>query len=460
MHNTNPKPLRFPVVNGQTLRADFDGGAMSSDFGALLISGVNRQTGLVARLTGAIKDPRHPAYTTHRIEDLLAQRIFQSACGYEDGNDANTLRHDPMFKLALAKSGDEALASNPTFSRFENSLSTKDMYRMAHAFVEAFIASYADAPASIILDMDHAEDITHGQQPLALFNGYYRSRCYLPLFLFEGLSGKFICAILRPGQRPTGAENAAILSRIIKKLRQAWPDTHMLLRGDGHFTNSELMALCDNDEALDFVFGLTGNRVLSPLAQPHLNQAKQVHRTRTLHAQHHHQPKPTSTKVYEDLDYQAGSWSNTYRVVVKAEVMALGENPRFIVSSLTQPSAQALYEDFYCPRGQDENYIKALKNDLAVDRTTCHSFIANQMRVFYACAAYSLIHALREHTLQGTELAKAQPKTLMLKLFKIAVRVRQYKDRIKLQLPSHVPMQTILHRVCELLYLSKPPQPA
>jgi len=458
MRNTNPNTLRFPAINAKTIRADFEGGAMSSDFGALLMSGVNRQTGLIGRLSGAIKDQRHASYTQHSIENLLAQRIFQSACGYEDGNDANSLRHDPLFKLALAKSQDDALASNPTFCRFENSLSAKDMLRMAHAFVEAFIDSYSEAPASIILDMDHSEDITHGQQQLGLFNGYYHSRCYLPLFLFEGLSGKFICAILRPGKRPTGAENAAILSRVIKKLRQAWPDTHIVLRGDGHFANPALMALCDGDDALDFVFGLTGNKVLSALAQPHLDHAQQIHQVRINQAQQHQQP--SSTKVYEDIDYQAGSWSNTYRVVVKAEVMALGENPRYVVSSLTQPSALALYEDFYCPRGQDENYIKALKNDLAVDRTSCHRFIANQMRVFYACAAYSLIHALRENTLQGTQLAKAQPKTLMLKLFKIAVRVRQYKDRIKLQLPSHYTLKAVLHRVCELLYLSKPPQPA
>lgn len=352
------------------------------------------------------------------------------------------------------------MASNPTFSRFENSLSAKDMLRMARAFVDAFIASYAHAPASMILDMDHSEDITHGQQQLSLFNGYYRSRCYLPLFLFEGLSGKFICAALRPGKRPTGAQNAAIISRVVKKLRQAWPDTHILLRGDAHFANPELMALCEHDEALDFVFGLTGNNVLTPLAQLHLDQAKKAHHVRLNHAQHNQNPMPTSTRIYEDLSYQAGSWPSAYRVVVKAEVMGLGENPRFVVSSLTAPSAQHLYQDLYCPRGQDENYIKALKNDLAVDRTSCHGFIANQMRVFYACAAYSLIHALREHTLHGTELAKAQPKTLMLKLFKIAVRVRQYKDRIKLHLPSRGTMNVILARVCALLYLSKPPQPA
>jgi hypothetical protein len=467
MDKSTPTQLRFPAIAGFTVRADFDGGAMSSDFGALLLHGSDRQTGLIDRLAGAIRDRRHRSYIDHSLADLLRQRIFQTACGYTDGNDANALRHDPVFKLAAERTPldcDSALASGPTFSRLENSLSRKDIYRLAQAFVDAFIASYSAPPDMIVLDMDHSEDHTHGQQELAFYNHYYRSYCYLPLFLFEGLSGKLITAVLRPGKRPTGRENAAIIGRVVRRLQQAWPDTHILLRGDGHFANPELMALCEgkgkgkgkSKSKIDFIFGLTGNKALSPKVAPLMAQARAVHAQRCLTARHCGEAEPTATRLYEDIDYKAGSWSSNWRVVVKAEAMSLGDNPRFVVTSLTDPAPELLYRDLYCARGQDENYIKAIKNDLGSDRTSDHNFLANHLRLFYACAAYNLIHSLREHTLRGTELAKAQPSSIILKLFKLAVKVVQYKDRIKLHLPSACPVKAILHRVTEILYLARP----
>lgn len=460
MSDSIPTQLRFPAIAGLTVRADFEGGAVSSDFGALLLHGVDRQTGLITRLASAIQDRRHPSYIDHTLTDLLRQRIFQSACGYADGNDANSLRHDPVFKLAAERApldAETALASGPTFSRLENSLSRKDVYRLARAFVDAFIASYAHVPAAIVLDMDHSEDRTHGQQELAFYNHHYGSHCYLPLFLFEGLSGKLITAVLRPGKRPTGRENAAIIARVVRRLRQAWPDTHIVLRGDGHFSNPELMALCESDEHLDFIFGLAGNKVLTPKAQPLLAQARALRAQQCERARLTGQAEPAATRLYDDVAYQAGTWSKAYRVVLKAEIMSLGDNPRFVVTSLADPTPQVLYQDLYCARGQDENFIKAVKNDLASDRTSDHAFLANHLRLFYACAAYNLIHSLREHTLCHTELAKAQPMSIILKLFKLAVRVVQYKDRIKLHLPSACPVKGVLHRVTELLYLVRPP---
>jgi|SRR3990167_288559 len=286
MGDSTPSQLRFPAIAGFTVRADFEGGALSSDFGPLLLRGIERQCGLIARLVEAIHDSRHPSYIEHSVVDLLRQRIYQSACGYVDGNDANSLRHDPMFKLALGRAPlDEttALASGPTFSRLENSLGRKDIYRLARAFVEGFIASYAQAPRIIVLDMDHSEDRTHGQQELAFYNHHYQSHCYLPLFLFEGLSGKLITAVLRPGKRPTGRENAAIVGRVLRLLRRAWPHTHIVLRGDGHFANPELMALCEQDEQLDFIFGLAGNQVLLPKAEPLLSKARALRQNRLPH---------------------------------------------------------------------------------------------------------------------------------------------------------------------------------
>ncbi|AWB34132.1 IS1380 family transposase [Orrella marina] len=464
MNDSIPTQLRFPASAGFTVRAQFDGGALSSDFGAILLRGTDLQTGLISRLAGAIHDKRHPSYISHSMTDLLRQRVFQSACGYADGNDANALRADPMFKLAAGRApldADTDLASGPTLSRLENNLTRRDIYRLAKSFVHAFIDSYAQAPALIVLDMDHFEDPTHGQQELAFYNHHYRHHCYMPLFLFEGLSGKLITAILRPGKRPTGRENAAIIARVVRALRQAWPDTHIILRGDGHFSNPELMALCEQDPAMDFIFGLAGNKVLLPLAQPLLERAKSHYQSRCESARHLGLPAPGATRLYDDLSYQAGTWPKAYRVVLKAEVMALGENPRFVVSSLNEPTAELLYRELYCARGQDENYIKAIKNDRASDRTSDHTFLANHMRMFYACAAYVLIHSLRENTLAHTELARAQPGTIILKLFKLAVRVVQYKDRIRLSLPTGCPVKGILERVTELLYQTqRPPAPA
>lgn len=359
MSDSTPTQLRFPPSAGFTVRADFDGGAMSSDFGAMLLRGVDHQVGLINRLTAAIKDQRHPSYIDHDLADLLAQRIYQIGCGYHDGNDCNSLRHDPLFKLAINRKPvevSEALASAPTLSRLENAVTARDIYRIAQAFVEQFIASYASAPAIIVLDMDHSEDQTHGQQEFSFYNHHYRSHCYLPLFLFEGLSGKFITAVLRPGKRPKGAENAMIIKRVVKLLRQHWPETHIVLRGDGHFSNPELMQLALDDPHTDFIFGLTGNQVLKRLASPHLENTRKLHETRCHNALLFDRERPQSTRTYHELDYAAGTWPQSFRTILKAEIMDLGENPRFVVTSLTNTTPTILYKDLYCARGQDENY--------------------------------------------------------------------------------------------------------
>jgi len=460
MSHSTAETLRFPPVSGLTIRGEFDGGPMSTDIGPLLLREVDRQVGLTERLTQAIEDHRHPSYVDHPLRDLLAQRIYQIACGYEDANDATTLRHDPLFQLSLERdplAEGVTLASAPTFSRLENSVSNQDLYRIASAFVEGFIASYATPPELIVLDLDHAEDRTHGQQELSVYNGHYGSHCYLPLFVFEGLSGKFITAVLRPGKRPTGVENASIIKRILKRLREHWPETHMVLRGDSHFANPELMALARTDPLLDFVSGVAGNQVLSPLAEPALARAWALHQLGCTNAERTGNPLPSHTRVYDELDYAAQSWPRPFRVILKAEIMSQGENPRFVVTSLEQPTPESVYRTLYCARGQDENYIKYLKQDLHSDRTSDHRFRANTLRLYFACGAYVLHHALRTETLRHTELAKAQPTTVIQKLFKLAVRVIRYKDRLKLQLPSACPVQALLKRVTEILYqLPKP----
>jgi hypothetical protein len=452
--------LCFPPVEGLTVRGHFDGGALSSDLGPLLLRGIDRQIGLTSRLAEAFKDRRHPAYITHSLRALFAQRIYQVACAYEDANDANALRTDPLFKLGLEHKpldADHDLASAPTFSRLENAATPRDLFRLAQTFVDQFIAGYAKPPQVIVLDLDHSADLTHGQQEDAFYNPHYGGYCYLPLLIFEGLSGRLVTAALRPGKRPTGAENAAIVKRVLKRLRAAWPATHIILRGDSHFANPELMQLALDTPHTDILFGLAGNRVLSPLAEPFLREARTLHEARCAYARLNRQPEPIATRTYHAVDYAAKTWPKAFRVVLKAEVMALGDNPRFVVTSLDLPTPESLYRDLYCARGQDENWIKMLKNDLASDRTSDRGFLANHLRLFFACAAYVLHQALRTEVLAHTELAKAQPATVILKLFKIAVRVVQYKDRVKLHLPSRCPVKSLLFTVCGILFQTPEP---
>ena len=454
MQDSTPEQLRFPPLPGYTVRADFEGGALSSDFGALLLRGIDRQIGFTERVAAAVRDKRHPSYTDHTLRDLFAQRIYQLASGYADGNDAHSLRHDPLFQLRGERAPldpTQDLASAPTFSRLEHSVTRTDLYRLSQAFVDHFLASYPEPPAAIVLDLDHSEDPTHGQQELTFYNHHYQSHCYLPLFIFEGTSHALVAACLRPGKRPPGAENAMILVRLLAYLRRHWPFTHILVRGDSHFATPEVMEVIAHRRRMDFVFGLAGTPVLLRQAAPVMREAHALFQQRTALAQAYREQPPASSRVYEDFPYAAASWTQPWRVIVKAEVMAAGDNPRFVVTSLQAPTPSHGYEDLYCARGNGENDIKAVKNDLHSDRTSATTFLANATRLLLSCAAYVLHHALRTHTLAHTALATAQPGTVILTLFKVAAQVKQYQDRILLHLPTSCPVKALLYRVTTLL---------
>lgn len=458
--NSTAEQLRFASIPGCTIRADFAGGGLSSDLGPLLLQGVDRQINLTERLCAAVRDTRHAGYITHTLHDLLKQRIYQIASGYEDGNDCNALRHDPVFRLGVGRKPfdvngvDGALASGSTISRFEHAVNARDIYRISEALVEQFIASYATPPQALVLDIDHSEDAAYGQQPLAFYNHHYQSTCYLPLMIFEGLSGALVAAVLRPGKRPTGAENAMILRRVLTRIRAHFPHTQILVRGDGHFSTPELMALIDAMPHTDFIFGLASNPVIRRLAEPAMQRACK------LWADAQTQDSvPDSVRIYDEFVYAAGSWSKSFRVVQKAEIMALGENPRFVVTSLQAPTPQRVYAELYCARGQAENLIKHLKSDLASDRTSCTTFLANFMRLLEHAAAYVLHQQLRTQTLRHTAMANAQPSTVISKLFKIAVQVRQLKDRVILHLPSSCAVRQLLQTVTERLFVAKSARP-
>ena len=338
MPDSTQERLRFPPLEGLTLRGDVEGGALSSDFGPVRRRGVDRQIGLTQRLAAAFQEQRHPAYLLPPLQDWFAQRIYQIAGAYADSNHANVLRTDPVFKLGLERWPLDAaadLASAPPVSRVENAATRQDLYRLAVAFVEQFIARDAQPPAVIVLDVDHPEDEAHGQQELIFYHAHYQSHGSLPLFLFEGLSGKFITAALRPGKRPTGAENAMSVTRGLQRLRAAGPDTPIILRGDAPFATPEVRQGVRAAPPADFSFGLSSNALLTPWVPPFLDATRRQHESRGDNARRHYQPAPAITRPSHDLDYAAQTWPPRFRVVLKAEVTALVNYHRYGANRLS-----------------------------------------------------------------------------------------------------------------------------
>lgn len=429
VHHTTERFL-FEDLKQKKLEVDFDGGEVSSDAGVLFLREVERRMGLLDRVAKVLHDRRHSSYTRHSLLDLLKQRVFQIAFGYKDANDAETLRQDPALKMACERLPEEApLASQPTLSRLENSVSRTDLYRIADVLVDVFIDSYRTPPLAIILDIDDTEDPTYGHQQMTLFNAFYDEYCYLPIHLYEGKSGKLRTTILRPGKRPSGKEVVAIVKRVVRKIRKAWPGVGILLRTDSHYTSPEVIEFC-KAENLKYALGLTPNAVLRKQAATLVEEAERRYRLEG-------QP----VRLFGEFSYGAASWEETSRVVVKAEHNALGVNLRFVVTNLECRSRRVVYEMIYSNRGRMELMIKDHKTHLRSDRTSCHRFEANQFRLFLHSMAYMLLHTLRLCHLQGTTWARAQFDTIRLQVLKIGARVRQLRTRIKVHLPTSYPWQ-------------------
>src|SRR6266849_9918804 len=365
-----PTPLLLASVGDKTVELDFEGGRLSSDAGLVLLKDIDDQLGLTRALAAVLADARDARRIHFTPEDILKQRIFQIAAGYEDANDANTLRHDPIFKLLLDRLPETGapLASQPTISRFENRVSRPELYRLALVLVEQFLASYVSPPKLIVLDFDDTEDPVHGEQEQARYDGYYGGYCFLPLHLYEGLSGRLITTIFK-AKRFTGTQMLSVLKRLVKRLRQTWPETLLIFRGDSHFAYPEVMQWIDEQANLSYVTGLTSNGVLQALAREVVEQAKRAYGR-------------DGGKIprFHSTRYQAGTWSRARRVVIKVEVSDQGVNTRFVVTDMEQARTKVLYQPIYCARGQAENDIKDHKLSLKSDRTSCHRFEANQFR--------------------------------------------------------------------------------
>ena len=439
MTDCNRQPALFSSLKSQKIVADFDGGRLTSDGGGLLLREADRQLGLTRRLAACIPDPRDPDLTVHDQETMLAQRIFGIALGYEDLNDHDTLRDDPLFSVLADKRPDpeEPLASSPTLCRFENRVDRRALVRMSEVFVETFIDSHKQPPKELILDFDATDDLVHGAQEQRFFHGYYDNYCFLPLYVFCG--DQLLTAYLRPSNIDGSLHTRAILKLLVDRFREAWPDVKIILRGDSGFCRWRLMNWCDK-HGVFYVLGLAQNNVLKRMSEPFMEQAEAAF-------------KHTGNKQrqFHEIRYGAQTWGRKRRVIVKAEHLNKGENTRFVVTNLPEPSPTAIYDGIYIARGDMENRIKEQQLGLFADRTSCHKFVANQFRVLLASAAYMLIEHIRRIALKGTELSSAQVSTIRLKLFKIAARVITSVRRVVFHFSSNCPYQPLFRQVVDRL---------
>ena len=467
------KSFEFQRLGRRGVIAGFDGGEITSDAGGLLLREVEQATGILRQLAGCFTDHRDPKLVEHSVLELVSQRIYALALGYEDLNDHDELRHDPLLAVLVgkpdptghsrARSRDQgrALAGKSTLNRLELTPPGADAdsrYKKIVArcgaidrlFVDLFLQSQASPPPEIVLDLDATDDPLHGRQLGRFFHGYYKSYCYLPLYVFCG--EHLLCARLRPADIDASAGCTAELARIVGHLRQRWPDVAITIRADSGFCRGPLMDWCERNR-VDYVLGLAKNERLKAELSAAMLQAR---------ADFEATGRPA--RRFVDFDYQTReTWSRSRRVIGKAEYLPQGENPRFVVTSLGRErlEARALYEEVYCARGDMENRIKEQQLCLFADRTSCESLRANQLRLYFSSVAYLLLVALRQRGLAGTELAKAQCDTIRLKLLKIGAQVRITVRKVWLALSESYPYQRLFAEVyANLRRLRAPPPPS
>ena len=427
-------------VQGKAVVACFDGGRLSSEGGLLALREIENRLGLADRLAACLKDPRAPERVVHRLAAIIRFRMLMIAAGYEDGNDADWLRADPMFKLALDRlPSDEELCSQSTISRLENLPDARALLRLGRALIEQYCASFRRVPKRIVLDVDDTFDRVHGGQQLRLFNAFHDDYGFQPIVVFTpalakaGGEGRFVTALLRPGKRPGGHEIRAFLRRLVGAIRAFWPRVEILLRANSHYACPQVFDWC-RENRVDWVLGLAPNAAL----RRHVEALEKTTAERFTTA-----PARGKVRRFAQFHDAAGSWSRVERIIARVEAGAAGIDTRFIVTNLEGGRAKPLYERLYCARGQAENHIKAWKNHLAADRTSCHEATANQFRLFLHAGAYWLLWSMRRLMPKGSAWRVMQFDTLRLRLIKIAARVVELKKQIKIHLPSSTPDQSV-----------------
>lgn len=454
----NRSEFSFQPLGRREVTARFDGGPISSDGGGLLLREVEERTGILRQFAACFTDHRDEELIEHSVFELVCQRVYGLALGYEDLNDHEQLRHDPLLATLVGKRDPtgqnrrdlrdrgKALAGKSTLNRLELTppdASSESRYKkivadkrqISSLFVELFLQAHSQPPQEVVLDLDATDDPLYGRQEGRFFHGYYREYCYLPLYVF---AGEFLlCAKLRPSNIDASAGAVEEVERIVGRIRQAWPEVRIVVRGDSGFCREELMAWCEARQ-VDFILGLARNSRLQEILAPHMEEARREF-----------QETNRPTRRFADFSYQTlKSWSKSRRVIGKAEYLSKGENPRFVVTSIgaERIEARALYEEHYCARGEMENHIKEQQLALFADRTSTAQLRSNQLRLWFSSVAYALMHALRRLGLTGTSLERAQCDTIRLKLLKIGAAVRVSVRRVWFSLSESYPYRQVFEQ--------------
>lgn len=426
--------FEFPKVCSRRVEASFDGGYVTSDGGAMLLRQVDRKLLLTRRASALLNDPRQQAKIDHSVLEMLRQRVFGLALGYEDLNDHDLIRRDLCFQSAVDR--DRDLASSSTLCRFENQSDRAAAVGLNELLVEVFIESFEAPPEELILDFDATDVAVHGNQVGRFFHGYYDHYCFLPLYVTCG--EHLLISYLRSSRIDAAKHSWGILKLLVRRLRQQWPEVRIVFRGDSGFCRHRMLDWCDHHN-VGYIVGLAKNKRLQRMCSRTREKAKRAHLLRG-----------KKIRQFIDIGYEAGTWKHKRRVIVKAEYNSLGANTRFVTTNLPG-KARDLYDNIYCARGDMENRIKEQQLDLFADRTSCHQWWPNQFRILLSSLAYVLLEGMRRLALKGTELARAQCGTIRLKLLKIGAVVTRNTRRIRLMLNSACPWQKLFLLVAQRL---------
>ena len=434
MTDCNLSKIVFPGCRGRRVEADFGGGDISSNGGALLVGAADRRLGLLSGLARRLDDRRQAGKVAHQLLALLRQRVYALALGHEDVNDHGGLREDLALQTALGR--DRRLASPSTVGRLDRAADRSWAWAAHVSMVETFIASFADAPDALVLDFDATDDAVHGQQQGRFFHGYYDRYCFLPLYVFAG--DQLLVSYLRPSNID-GAKHAwAILALLVKRLREAWPGVRIIVRADSGFCRHRMLSWCER-HGVGYIVGVAKNARLKRDAEMWMGWAEAAYRH-----------SGAKQRLFVDLRYGARTWTQRRRVIARLEYGPQGANPRYVVTNL-EGDGQALYDGLYCQRGDMENRIKEQQLDLFADRTSCHHWWPNQFRLILSSLAYVLIEAIRRLALAGTDMARAQSGTIRLKLLRIGAVVIRNTRRVSIHLSSACPDKALFHLVAARL---------
>jgi len=434
MTKCTTKPIDFTTCKSRLVQADFTGGDITSDGGVVLLREIDRRLKLTASIARRFSDARRKKQIRHDHLSLIRQRVYALCLGYEDLNDHQSLRDDPLMQTALGK--DNTLASPPTLCRFENSMGRREAIAIHEVLLERFIASFSESPEELILDFDATDDRVHGRQEGRFFHGYYDHYCFLPLYVFCG--DQLLVSYLRTSKRDAAKHAWAILSLLVKRFRQVWPQVRIIFRGDSGFSRWRMMRWCDRNN-VGYIIGQAKNSRLNGLSAALHKQAEATY-TKSREKQ----------RLFASVEYAAGTWDKKRRVIVKAEHSHRGSNPRYVVTNLAGDEEE-LYDKVYCARGDMENRIKEQQLGLFADRTSCSKWWPNQFRLLLSSIAYVLLESIRRLYLSGTELARCQVDTIRLRLLKIGAVITRNTRRIRVLLSGSYPHKKLFTKVAASL---------